>query len=462
MADTPDRPARTRSPRAAAAPGPTARDGRPDAPPVPGPRRAYVLGANRIPFARAGGHYAHVSNRDMLVAALDGLVARAGLAGERVGAVAAGAVLKHSKDFNLTREALLGSALAHDTPAYDVQMACATGVETIVGLADKIRLGRLDSAIAGGVDSASDAPIVVSEPLRRALLDLNRAKTPQQKLRAVARIRPRHLAPDAPTTSEPRTGLSMGEHQALTTAAWGVTREAQDEVALTSHQRLAAAYDAGFFDDLMTPFRGLVRDANLRADTSLEKLAALPPVFGKRLDVPATMTAGNSTPLSDGASVVLLGTDTWAAEHGLTPLAAVVDAEMAAVDFVHGRDGLLMAPVYAVPRLLARNGLTLEDFDLVEIHEAFASTVLTTLAAWEDGDFCRDRLGLPGPFGKIDRARLNVHGSSLAAGHPFAATGGRIVATAAKLLAERGSGRALVSVCAAGGLGYAMILEAAA
>jgi acetyl-CoA C-acetyltransferase len=425
-------------------------------------RQAYVLAGNRIPFARAGGHYNHVSNRDMLVAAIDGLVARAGLAGERVGAVAAGAVLKHSKDFNLTREAVLGSALAHDTPAYDVQMACATGVETIVGLADKIRLGRLDSAIAGGVDSASDAPVVVSEPLRRALLDLTRARTPQAKLAALARIRPRHLAPVAPTTGEPRTGLSMGEHQALTTAAWGITREAQDELAMASHHNLAAAYEAGFFDDLVTPFRGLVRDANLRPDTSMEKLAKLPPVFGTRLDTPATMTAGNSTPLSDGASAVLLGTREWADEHGLPPLAAVVDAEMAAVDFVHGREGLLMAPAYAVPRLLARNGLTLEDFDVVEIHEAFASTVLTTLAAWEDDDFCRERLGLPGPFGKVDRARLNVHGSSLAAGHPFAATGGRIVATAAKLLAQRGSGRALVSVCAAGGLGYAMILEAAA
>ncbi|NLE72316.1 MAG: acetyl-CoA C-acetyltransferase [Actinomycetales bacterium] len=468
MAETPDRPTRgTSTPRARATGAPprarqsarprTTAARRPDG----APRRALVVGGNRIPFARAGGHYNHVSNRDLLVAALDGLVARFGLAGERVGAVAAGAVLKHSKDFNLTREAVLGSALAHDTPAHDVQMACATGVETIVGLANKIRLGQLDSGIAGGVDSASDAPVVVSEPLRRALLDLSRAKTPQQKLAALARIRPRHLAPVAPTTGEPRTGLSMGEHQAITTAAWGITREAQDELALASHQRLAAAYDAGFFDDLLTPFRGLTRDANLRPDTSLEKLAALPPVFGKRLDVPATMTAGNSTPLSDGASTVLLASEDWAREHHVTPLAAIVDAEMAAVDFVHGKEGLLMAPAYAVPRLLARNGLTLDDLDVVEIHEAFASTVLTTLAAWEDADFCRDRLGLPGPFGTVDRDRLNVHGSSLAAGHPFAATGGRIVATAAKILAQRGSGRALVSVCAAGGLGYAMLLEAA-
>lgn len=475
MAETPDRPQRSRTARStprktpsgkpasgttsasrkASASGGSRVTARPEA------RRAVVVGGNRIPFARAGGAYAHVSNRDMLTAALDGLVARFGLAGERVGEVAAGAVLKHSRDFNLTREAVLGSALADDTPAHDVQMACATGVETVVGLANKIRLGQLDVAIAGGVDSASDAPIVVSEPLRRALLQLSRAKTVPQKLAALARIRPSHLAPSAPTTGEPRTGLSMGEHQALTTAAWGVSREAQDEIALASHQRLAAAYEQGFFDDLMTPFRGLTRDANLRPDTSMEKLAALPPVFGKRLEAPPTMTAGNSTPLTDGASTVLLASAEWAADRGLPALAAVVDAEAGAVDFVHGKDGLLMAPVYAVPRLLERNGLTLGDFDFYELHEAFASTVLTTLAAWEDEEFCRERLGLDGPLGSIDRDRLNVHGSSLAAGHPFAATGGRIVATAAKLLAEKGSGRALVSVCAAGGQGVVAILEAA-
>ena len=456
MADTPDRPARTRRPASTTAPRSTPKSA---SAPAPGLRRAVVVGGNRIPFARAGGPYAHVSNRDMLIAALDGLVARYGLAGERMGEVVGGAVLKHSRDFNLTREAVLGSALAPDTPAHDVQMACATGIEAIVGISNKIRLGQIEAGIAAGVDSASDAPIAVSEPLRRALLDLSRARSVGQKLAAAARIRPSHLAPSAPTTGEPRTGLSMGEHQALTTAAWGISREAQDEVALASHTRLTAAYDAGFFDDLLTPFRGLTRDGNLRADTSAEKLAALAPVFGKHLDTPATMTAGNSTPLTDGASTVLLASEDWAAAHGLPALAAVVDAEAAAVDIVHGKDGLLMAPVFAVPRLLARNGLTLADFDLIEIHEAFASTVLTTLAAWADADFCRDRLGLEGPFGTVDPDRLNVHGSSLAAGHPFAATGGRIVATAAKELALRGSGRALVSVCAAGGLGFAMILE---
>ncbi|HEY3436702.1 MAG TPA: acetyl-CoA C-acetyltransferase [Actinotalea sp.] len=429
--------------------------------PDPGLRRAVIVGGNRIPFARAGGAYVRSSNLDMLTAALDGLVARFGLAGERIGEVAGGAVLKHSKDFNLTREAVLGSALSPETPAYDLQQACATGLETVVGLANKIRLGQIDSGIASGVDSTSDAPVVVSEPLRRALLDLARAKTPQQKLAAISHIRPSHLAPSAPTTSEPRTGLSMGEHQALTTAALGITREEQDAIALASHQNLAAAYERGFFDDLITPYRGLTRDQNLRADTSLEKLASLSPVFGTRLSAPATMTAGNSTPLTDGAATVLLADDEWAARRGLRPLAAFVDAEAAAVDFVHGRDGLLLAGAHAVPRLLERNGLTLQDFDFYEIHEAFAATVAGVLQVWESEEYCRERLGLPGALGSIDRSKLNVAGSSLAAGHPFAATGGRIVATLAKLLAEKGSGRGLISICAAGGQGVVAILEAA-
>lgn len=441
----------------------------PDSPPAPRP--AYVLGGNRVPFARAGGPYAHASNQDLLTAALDGLVARHGLQDEVVGQVAAGAVLKHSRDFNLTREVVLGSALSSRTPAVDVQEACATGVETVLLLANKIRLGQLESGIAGGVDSTSDAPIAVSEGLRRVLLDLSRARTVGQRAAAVARLRPKDLTPNPPRVDEPRTGLSMGEHQALSTVEWGVTREAQDELALASHRNLAEAWDAGFFDDLVTPYRGLARDANLRADTSLEKLAGLRTTFGNHLDAPATMTAGNSTPLTDGASTVLLGSAQWAADHGFTPLAAVVDAEVAAVDFVHGEDGLLMAPAYAAPRLLARHGLTLDDLDLVEIHEAFASTVLSILAAWESDEFGRDRLGLPGAFGSVKRDRLNVHGSSLAAGHPFAATGGRIVASTAKELharhvAQVAAGddspvRALVTVCAAGGLGVALLLEAA-
>jgi acetyl-CoA C-acetyltransferase len=428
-------------------------------------RRAVIVGGNRIPFARSGGAYTKSSNQDMLTAALDGLIARFGLQDQRIGEIAAGAVLKHSRDFNLTREAVLGSALSAETPAYDVQQACATGLETVLGLANKIKLGQIDSAIAGGVDSASDAPIAVSEGLREVLLDLNRAKTLPQRLKVLARLRPKDLAPDAPGTGEPRTGLSMGEHQALTTAQWKISREAQDELAYNSHRNLAAAYDAGFFDDLLTPYRGLTRDSNLRVDTTPEKLATLKPVFGKNLGAEATMTAGNSTPLTDGASTVLLASEEWADAHGLPKLAAVVDGEAAAVDFVHGKDGLLMAPAFAVPRLLARNGLTLADFDFFEIHEAFAATVLSTLAAWEDEEFGRSRLGLDGAFGTIDRAKLNVNGSSLAAGHPFAATGGRIAATLAKMLQDRGAdggrpARGLISICAAGGQGVVAILEA--
>jgi acetyl-CoA C-acetyltransferase len=423
-----------------------------------GPRAAVIVGGNRIPFARANGAYAQASNQDMMIAALDGLVARFGMSGESVGEVAAGAVLKHSRDFNLTRESVLGSRLAHTTPAYDVQQACGTGLEAAVLVANKIALGQIQSGIAGGVDSASDAPIAVSDGLRHTLLATNRARTPLDRARALTGFRPAHLVPEIPRNSEPRTGLSMGEHQAITTAQWQVSRESQDALAAASHHNLAAAYDRGFFDDLVTPYLGLVRDQNLRADTSAGKLALLTPVFGRGDD--ATMTAGNSTPLTDGASAVLLASPEWAAERQLPALARFVDAETAAVDYVNGGEGLLMAPAYAVSRLLARNGLSLQDFDYYEIHEAFASTVLVTLAAWQSEKFCRDRLGLDAPLGAIDRSKLNVNGSSLAAGHPFAATGGRIVASLAKQLSQKGSGRGLISICAAGGQGVVAILEA--
>jgi acetyl-CoA C-acetyltransferase len=433
-------------------------------------RKAAVIGGNRIPFARANGRYARASNLDMLTTTLDGLVARFGLADERLGEVVAGAVLKHSRDFNLTREAVLGSRLAPSTPAYDVQQACGTGLEATIAVANKIALGQIESGVAGGVDTASDAPIAVNEDLRKVLVALNRARSVQARLRLLTKLRPGQIVPEIPQNSEPRTGLSMGEHAAITAKEWGVTRAAQDELAALSHQHLAAAYDRGFFDDLVTPYLGLTRDDNLRPDSTVEKLARLKPVFGKGEG--ATMTAGNSTPLTDGAALTLLGSDEWAAAHKLPVLAHFVDAETAAVDYVHGggargddrgygRDGLLTAPVYAVPRLLARNGLTLQDFDFYEIHEAFASTVLATLAAWEDPGFSKERLGLDAPLGSIDRSRLNVVGSSLAAGHPFAATGGRIVATLAKLLHEKGSGRGLISICAAGGQGVVAILEAA-
>ena len=434
--------------------------------PTDSPRDALILGGNRIPFARAGGPYAGISNQDMLTAALEGLVARFSLQGEKLGEVAGGAVLKLAGDLNLTRESALGTPLDPRTPAVDMSKACATSLETVLHVSNRIRLGQIDSAIACGVDSASDSPIEVTPRLRRILHRAFAAKTAMQRVKALSAIRPADLAPVPPRNGEPRTGLSMGEHQALTTAQWGITREAQDELALASHKNLAAAYDAGFLDDLVTGYRGLARDQNLRADSTLEKLGTLKPVFGVKSPQVAepTMTAGNSTPLSDGASSVLLGSAEWAAERGLTPLARVIDARSAAVDFAHGDEGLLMAPAYAVPELLDANGLALQDLDLYEIHEAFASTVLTTLKAWESEEFCRERLGRSAPLGAIDRSRLNITGSSLAAGHPFAATGGRLVATLAKLLHERAKEtgqvqRGLISVCAAAGQGTVMLLE---
>ena len=419
-------------------------------------RAVAILGGNRIPFARSNGAYAKASNQDMLTTALDGLVERYGLAGERVGEVAGGAVLKHARDFNLTRESVLGSKLAPETSAYDVGQACGTGLETTILTANKIALGQIDSAIASGADTTSDAPIALNDKLRAILIEANNAKSNTDRLRALAKVRPGHIVPEIPRNAEPRTGLSMGEHTAIMAREWGVTREEQDELAVASHQNLGAAYDRGFFDDLLNPYLGLERDQNLRADSTVEKLAKLKPVFGGE---DGTMTAANSTPLSDGASAVLLGSEDWAEQRGLKVLARFVDAETAAVDYVGKKEGLLMAPAYAVPRMLERNDMKLQDFDLYEIHEAFAAQVLCTLKAWEDPVFCRQRLGLDDALGEIDRSKLNVNGGSLACGHPFAATGGRIVAAAAKALDERGGGRTLISICAAGGQGVVAILE---
>ena len=421
-------------------------------------RRVAVLGGIRIPFARQNGPYARASNQDMLTATLDALVGRFGLEGQVLGEVAAGAVLKHSRDFNLTRESVLGSKLAPETPAYDVQQACGTGLEAAILVANKIALGQIDCGIAGGVDTTSDAPLALNEDLRGVLLELKRAKSATGRVRALARIRPQQIVPEIPRNAEPRTGRSMGEHAAITAREWGIGREEQDELAVRSHRGLAAAYDAGFLDDLVTPYLGLERDQNLRPDTTIEKLAKLKPVFG---GPEGTMTAGNSTLLSDGASAVLLASEEWAAARGLPVQAYLVEAQTAAVDYVHKREGLLMAPAYAMPRMLARAGLALGDFDFYEIHEAFASQVLCTLRAWEDPVFCRERLGLEQPLGAIDREKLNVHGGSLGAGHPFGATGGRILAGLAKMLSQKGSGRGVVSICAAGGLGVTAIMEAA-
>jgi acetyl-CoA C-acetyltransferase len=420
-------------------------------------RRVAIIGGNRIPFARSNGAYVNVSNQDMLVAALNGLIERFNLQGKRMGEVVAGAVLKHSRDFNLTREAVLSTSLAPETSAYDIQQACGTGLEAAILVANKIALGQIDCGIAGGVDTTSDAPLGVNDKLRKILLELNRAKTTQERLKIALKIRPKHLMPEQPRNGEPRTGLSMGDHCAVTAKEWNISREEQDLLAYNSHKNMAAAYERGFFNDLVTPYQGLSRDNNMRAELSLEKLATLKPCFGKGEG--ATMTPANSTPLTDGASVVLLASEEWAAANNLPVLAFLTFSEVAAIDFVHKKEGLLMAPAYAVPRMLDRAGIKLQDFDFYEIHEAFAAQVLSTLKAWEDPAFCKERLGLKKPLGKIDRSKLNVNGSSLAAGHPFAATGGRIIATLAKMLNEKGSGRGLISICAAGGQGVVAIIE---
>ena len=421
-----------------------------------GIRRVAVIGGNRIPFARSNTAYSKISNQELLTSALRGLVDRFNLDGMKIGEVVAGAVIKHSRDFNLTRESVLSCGLAPETPAYDIQQACGTGLEAAILVANKIALGQIECGIAGGTDTTSDAPIGVGEGLREILLDLNRAKTTKERLKILGRFRPSHLVPEIPENGEPRTGMSMGDHCQVTAKEWSIAREDQDRLAWESHQKLAKAYEEGFFDDLMTPMAGLDKDNILRPDTTLEKLATLKPCFDREN---GTMTAANSTALTDGASAVLLASEEWAKAHNMDVKAWLTFSEVAAVDFVDKKEGLLMAPAYAVPRMLERAGLTLQDFDFYEIHEAFAAQVLSTLKAWEDPGFCRERLGLEKPLGTIDRDKLNVKGSSLATGHPFAATGGRIVATLAKLLEQKGSGRGLISICAAGGQGVTAILE---
>lgn len=429
---------------------------------TPGSRIA-ILGGQRIPFARQATAYADASALDMLTACLQALVTRFDLRDQRLGAVAAGAVLKHTRDFNLTREATLSSGLSPQTPAFDVQQACATSLAAALAIGNQIGMGQIEVGIAGGVDSASDAPLALSERLRQRVLALRRARTMWARLKILAGLRPSMLMPSIPNVNERRSGMSMGEHCERMVKRWEIGRAAQDALALASHRNAAAAWDAGFYADLVVPFAGLERDNNLRPGSTPEQLARLPPVFDRSPS--GTLTAANSTPLTDGAAAVLLASEQWAQRHGHTPWAWLVDAEMAAVDYFGAEpEGLLMAPVYAVPRLLARHGLQLQDFDCYEIHEAFAGQVLCTLAAWEDPVYCKLQLGLPTPLGAIDRRRLNVHGGSVGIGHPFAATGARILAGAAKQLAQLRAqtgrqGRCLVSVCAAGGLGTVAILQ---
>lgn len=421
-------------------------------------RRVAIIGGSRIPFARAHTSYVHTHNQEMLTAAFKGLVDKYELHGQRLGDVAAGAVIKHSRDFNLCRESVLGSGLAPETPGFDLQRACGTALEAAILIGGKIALGQIDSGIAGGTDSISDVPIVYARRYQQLLLASARGKSLGERIKPWFGLRPGHFKPSLPGVQEPRTGLSMGESTEVSAKAWQITREAQDQLALESHQKAAAAYDEGFYDDLITPFHGLSEDNNLRRDTTLERLGRLRPAFD-RSDA-GTMTAGNSTPLTDGAAATLLASEDWARERGLPVQAWLSFGKVAAVDFVD-KEGLLMAPAYAVSDMLAEAGLGLQEFDVYEIHEAFAAQVLATLAAWESEEFCRERLGRDAALGSIDRSKMNIKGGSLAMGHPFGATGARVLANAAKLLQQRGSGRALISVCTAGGMGVTAILEAA-
>ena len=417
-------------------------------------RRVAIVGGIRIPFARSMGVYASASNQQMLSATLRALVQRFDLKGERLGDVGAGAVLKHSRDFNLVRESVLDSGLDPSTPAFDLQRACGTSLDTAITIGLKIACGQIDSGIAGGVDTASDVPIVYPDAYRELLLRSARGKSFGERIGPWLGIRPSHFKPTFPGVVEPRTSLSMGQSCEQMAQQWQIPRDAQDQLALESHRKAAAAYDEGFFDDLVIEFQGLKQDNNVRRDTSLERLAKLKPSFHPQ----GTLTAGNSTPMTDGASSVLLASEEWARARGLPVLAYLSYGKFAAVDFVKG-EGLLMAPAYAVPRMLADANLKLQDFDFYEIHEAFEAQVLCTLKAWESPEFCRDKLGLNEPLGSIDRSKMNVKGGSVAIGHPFAATGARIVATLAKLLAKKGSGRGLISICTAGGMGVTAILE---
>jgi len=418
------------------------------------PRRVAVIGGVRIPFARAHGAYASVGNQEMLTASLKAVVERFKLRGERLGDVIAGAVTKHSSQWNLARESLLDSGLAPETPGLDLQRACGTSIEAAILIGNKIALGQGDAGIAAGVDTVSDAPVVYSREYQQLLLRSFRGRTVGERIKPWLGLRPRHFKPSVPGTGEPRTGMSMGQHTEQMARSWRIGRGEQDELALASHRNASKAWAEGFMSDLVVPYLGLTTDNNVRGDTSLEKLAKLKPSFA----ADGTLTAGNSTPMTDGSAAVLLASEEWARTRGLPVQAWLTYGKVAAVDFVGG-EGLLMAPAYAVPRMLADAGIRLQDFDFYEIHEAFAAQVLCTLKAWESPEFCRDRLGLAAPLGSIDRAKLNTKGSSVAVGHPFAATGARIVATLAKLLSQRGSGRGLISVCTAGGMGVTAIME---
>lgn len=419
-------------------------------------RPVAIMAGMRTPFVKSFTTYRHVSEQDLMTSALEALVKQQKLEGQTLGDVALGAVMMHSKDWNFARECVLGTSLNPATPAYNVQRACGTGLETANHIALKIASGQIEVGIAAGCDTNSDLPVVARKELASFLLDLRDARTLPERLKVLSTFRPSMVVPQFPMVTEPRTGLSMGEHTELMVKEWKISREAQDQLAFESHQKGARAYDEGFYNDLVFKFQGIDRDGILRKDTTLEKLAKLKPAFDK--SPTGTLTAGNSTPLTDGAAAVLLASEDWAKKNGKEPMAFITDVETAALDFVAG-EGLLMAPTVAVARLLQRNNLKLQDFDFYEIHEAFAGQVLCTLKAWEDPLYCKNKLGLSAPLGSIDRNKMNLKGGSLAMGHPFAATGGRIIAGLAKQLMLKGSGRGLISICTGGGMGIAAIIE---
>jgi acetyl-CoA C-acetyltransferase len=420
--------------------------------------RVAVVGGSRIPFCRSHSVYRDCTNQDLMVAALDGVINRFDLKGQTLGEVVLGAVIKHSKDWNLARESVIESGLSYRTPAVDLQRACGTSLEAAIMVANKIALGQIEAGIAGGTDTVSDAPVVYPDEYRKLLMEIHRAHSPLDRIKPFFGLRPRHFKPVFPGVKEPRTGLSMGESTEITAKQWDVQREHQDQLALSSHIKAAAAYDAGWYDDLVVPFMDAEEDNNIRRDTTFEKLSTLKPVFDKSGE--GTMTAGNSTALTDGAAAVLLASEDWARQKNLPVLAYLTFAKASAVNFVDD-EGLLMAPAYAVSDMLKQANLSLQDFDFYEIHEAFAAQTVATLKAWQSEEFCRTKLGRNAPMGPIDLSRLNVKGGSIAIGHPFAATGARIIATLAKLLSENGSGRGLISVCTAGGMGVSAIMEAA-
>jgi acetyl-CoA C-acetyltransferase len=420
------------------------------------PRRVAIIGGRRLPFCRANTNYVDQSNQDLMTAALRALVDAFHLGGMRLGDVSLGAVMKHSRDWNLARECVLGTTLAPETPAFDLQRACGTSLEAAILIGNKIALGQIDAGIAGGTDTISDVPIVYPDAYASLVLASTRGRSVGGRLKPWLKLRPSMFKPVAPGVNEPRTKLSMGQSTEITAKQWNITRADQDQLALESHQKAARAFDDGFYRDLVVPHKGATEDNNIRRDSSLERLARLKPVFDRGPG--GTMTAGNSTPLTDGASAVLLASEEWAQTHKLPVQAYLRYGKVAAVDFVH-KEGLLLAPAYAVSAMLSDAGLGLQDFDFYEIHEAFAAQTLATLKAWESAEFCRDRLGRNQPLGSIDRARMNIKGGSIAIGHPFAATGTRILGSLAKMLEQKGSGRGLVSVCTAGGMGVTAIVE---